>query len=245
MPAAPPLVVNNAVQITLGFAVNASTTMVNVLAAIKTGTVVVDQTLANALGSSIKSAWTSNLAPRCPSITALNTVGVRDLSSPNLPLFVDAGASVAGTGTGDSLPGGNACVVSLKTALSGRRFRGRVYIGGFTETENLTSGTISTLVQSSAAAFVTAIDGALSSHTMRLAVLSRPAFATTITKTVTDSAGNSNVVTHNRPARAGAITQVQSISVRNGIWDSQRRRNGAGAGSTFMARPNVLQTLAP
>jgi len=237
-------VVNNAVQVTLGFAINASTAMVNVLAAIKTGTVVVDQTLANALGSTIKSAWTSNLAPLCPSITALNQVGVRDLSSANLPLFIDAGAGVSGTGTGDSLPGSAACVVSLKTALSGRRYRCLVYVGGFTETQNLTSGTIATAVQTGAAAFVQAIDSALATHTMRLAVLSRPAFATTVTRTVTDSSGNQNVVTHNRPSRPGAITQVQSISVRNGIWDSQRRRNGAGAGSTFMARANVSLQVA-
>ena len=70
MPKAPPLVVNNAVQVTLALTTNTTTQMVKVLAAIKTGTVVVDQTLANALDSTIKGAWTTNIAPRCPGGTA-------------------------------------------------------------------------------------------------------------------------------------------------------------------------------
>ena len=235
---------NNAVQITLFGTTNGTTLMVNVLAALKTGTVSVDQALTNLIGASIKSAWTSNMAPRCNSSTALNNVGLRDLSSANFPMFLDTGATIVGTGTGDSLPGGTACVVSLKTALAGKRYRGRVYIGGFTETENTVGGGISALAQTAAAGFVTAIDTTLKTHAMALAVLSRPAFAQTFTHTTTDASGNTNVVTHNRGSRPGAITQVQSIAVRNAIWDEQRRRNGPGGGSTLFAAPLITTVLS-
>jgi len=239
MAKAPPLQVNNAVMLRLLGSLNTTTVMINVLAAIKTGTVVVDQTLANQLDTAIRSAWTTNMAPRCATTTSFGGVGVRDLSQANLTEFFSPYSATPGTGTGDSLPGGAACVVSLKTAFSGRRYRGRVYLGGFTETENLANGVMSATVQTACAAFIQAIDTALQAHTMRLAVLSRPAYAQTLTHTTTASDGTQNVVTHNRPARPGAITQVSSISVRNTIWDSQRKRNGAGSGSTLFWRTDV------
>jgi hypothetical protein len=240
MPRNPAVVVNNAVQVALYFSLGTGTAMVNVLNAIKTGQVTVDQTLANALDTSIKSAWSSNLGVHCASNCVFGFCTVRDLSAPSLPAFTGSGATVQGAGVGDLLPGASACVVSLRTALAGHRYRGRVYLGGFTEAENLVSGTISAAVQAACASFVQAVDTVLAGHTMRLAVLSRPAYAQTITHTTTDSAGNENITQYNRPARPGAITQVISINVRNGSWDSQRSRNAAGSGGTLYSRPNVV-----
>jgi hypothetical protein len=119
-----------------------------------------------------------------------------------------------------------------------------VYLGGFTEAENSANGVMSSAVQTACSSFITAVDTALSGHAMRLAVLSRPAYAQTFTKTTTASDGTQNVVTHNRPARPGAITQVQSISVRNVLWDSQRKRNASGSGSTLRSMfPDVQESL--
>jgi hypothetical protein len=185
------------------------------------------------------------MGPHCATTTLFGNVGVRDLSAANLTEFIGTGAAVAGTGTGDSLPGGVSCVVSLKTVFSGKRYRGRIYLGGFTETENLANGVISAALQTSAASFIQAVDTTLAAHTMRLAVLSRPAFAQTVTHTTTAADGTQNVVTHNRPARPGAITQVTSIVVRNNVWDSQRNRNAAGSGGTLLFdQPDVVLPLS-
>ncbi len=243
MAKAPPLVINNAVRVRLVFQTGTATAMVNVIGAIKTGTLTVDQALATALGSGIASAWITNLGPRCPSSTILGFIGVRDLSSANLPEFLGATTGATGSAVADELPGAAACVVTLRTALSGRSFAGRVYIGGFSELENTAGGGIAASAQTGAAAFINAIDTVLTAHTMRLAVISSPAFAQTTSHTWTDAAGVQQVETHTRPARPGRVTQVTSVSVRNGIWDSQRRRNGPGSGSTLFALPNVVRTL--
>lgn len=76
--------------------------------------------------------------------------GIKDYRSPNVSydgvLFTDVQdplaprylypTGVPGTATGDQLPLQTALVVSLLTPVGGRSGRGRVYIGGFTETAN-------------------------------------------------------------------------------------------------------------
>lgn len=245
MAKAPPLVVGNAALLRLGFATNTSTAMINVLGCIQTsGNVIFNQALANALGAAIKSSWTTNMAPRCATTTALNFVGIRNIAVASQPEFVDTGASVPGTGVGEPLPGGSACVVSLKTALAGPRHRGRVYLGGFTETENVSPGVISPAAQTACQNFVTAVDTNLGTNGMRLAVVSRPAFSHTFTVSFTDNLGNVNTTTHTRPARPGEVNQVVGIAVRNNLWDEQRRRNATGSQSTRSLTPTIFLELA-
>ena len=243
MPKAPPLVINNAVQLRISAVVSNTTAMTNIIGAIKTGTLTVDQALANTLATGVASAWITNMGPRCPSSTILFVLGVRDLSSPSLTEFVAPTTGAGGTAVADDLPGGDSCVVTLRTALSGHRYRGRVYVGGFSELENTAGGAISTAAQTGAAGFISAIDTLLQAHTMRLAVISRPAYAQSFTKTWTNPDGTVQTETHTRPARPGAVTQVTSVAVRNSIWDSQRHRNGLGSGSTLFGLPNVLHQL--
>jgi hypothetical protein len=225
MPIDPPLVIANGAQLRLLYSF-AGQTAVNVYGAVVTGSVTFDQALANSLATSIKGAWTSNLASLCNANTHLFRVGIRDLRSANAPEFLDTQAVASGSATAvDSLPPQLALCVTLRTAKAGKSFRGRSYIGGFDEAQNDTNGLTSQATATATIAFVTAIDTALKANGMALGVISRPANARTITKTTA--------------ARAGAVNQVTLIESRNLTWETQRRRMNGRA-----ALPTAFQSAA-
>jgi hypothetical protein len=210
--------------------------MVNVLGAQKLAALV-NQTLANNLGSAIKSAvastsWALALAPD----VQLLMVGVRDIGAPSLAEFLDEGAPVSGTATDDQLPGGNAVVVTLRTAGAGQSFRGRVYLGGLSETSNAADGTIAPPTAAAAVGFVQAISDAITAQGMKFAVVSRPSLLTTVlTQTFNADGTVASSKTETRKARGGAVTPIVGVEMRNDIWDSQRRRNAPGSASTLRA----------
>lgn len=216
---------------------------VNVMGGAVVGSVTFDQAMANAIGAAIKTGVTSSgLAPLLHASTALQSVGVRDLRQPSLTEFLDSGAAVPGTGAAaDALPRQVALCVTLRTALSGAKYRGRVYLGGFSEAENVPGATPSTALQTAAAAFINTVKTALTNNGLSLAVLSRPAERYTLVKTTFHSDGTSDVETvASGDARPGAATPVTLVAVRNGIWDSQRRRTSGGSQSTLLVQPNVV-----
>jgi hypothetical protein len=190
--------------------------MTNVLGAIRTGSVTFNQALANALDTAIKSSWSANLAPRCATSFSLTSVGVRDINTPSNPEFIGSGAAVVGTGTGDILPRQIALCVTLRTALTGPSHRGRVYINGFVEAENDVNQLASSAAQTGAVAFVNGIMTALGNNGLQLAVLSRPVEARVIPA----------VPEITIPGRPGQGLAVTVPVMRNGTWDTQRRRRG-------------------
>lgn len=231
----PPLVVTNAVQVRLlgTYSLNG---VVNVLAARKTAGTTITQTLANTVGAAIKAAWTNRIGALCGSNTSLVRVGLRDLTAANQPEFLDTGAPVSGVLASEGLPPQTALCVTLRTAKSGKSFRGRVYVWGFTENENTATGVASTAAVNAATAFITDIQSALATSQLTLAVLSRPSFAVIETKTWTlnDGTTEEKVITRS-PARAGGVEPVTIIQSRNAAWETQRRRNnGRGALPTLV-----------
>lgn len=186
----------------------------NVLGAMRTGTVTYDQALANALDTAVKAAFTANLAARFSPSAQLTSVGIRDINTPNNAEFIGVNAPVAGTGTGDPLPKQVALCVTLRTLQTGPAHRGRVYLHGFSEAENDPNGLATTAAQTSAAAFINAVDSALLARGLQLAVLSRPVPAQIIPARAEITI----------PGRAGQAQDVSSVQVRNGRWDTQRRR---------------------
>jgi len=245
----PPLVIPNAVQVRLLFNL-AGSGAVNVLGAQRPAGLVIDQTITNTVGAAIKAAWSTNIGPLCIGNVALVRVGLRDLGSANRPEFLDSGAQATGTApAGDSLPPSTAMCITLKTALSGKSFRGRVYLGGFDEAQNGASGAALQAAADAGVAFITAIGAALTASTMTLAVLSRPAFATVTNKTTTFSDGSTQVETISRtnahPGTSQAVTLIQS---RNLGWETQRRRaNQRGAIPTLgaVAAQQFIGAAAP
>jgi hypothetical protein len=232
---APPLQIPAGAQLRLLWSVNNSLA-INVIGLVITGNPVINQALAETIGSAVKGAYTANLAPRMATTTTLVRVGIRDLRSPNLPEFRDTGTIPPGTGVGDTMPASICAVVTLRTAGSGKSFRGRVYLSGYTEAENTSNGIASTAVGTSNVAFINAIDTAVTGPGFRLAVLTRPQDDVVITETTTHSNGTTTVrqLSH-QTAKSGAARQVTVVENRNAVWETQRRRtNGRGAAPTLL-----------
>lgn len=232
----PPLVVANAVQVRLMFSINNAGAF-NVVHARKGGATTVTQALANAVGSAIKSAWSTNIGPLAYPGTGLIRVGVRDLTAPNQPEYLDTGAIAAGTGTGDPLPANVASCVTLRTAMTGKSKRGRVYIGGFTEAQNDAAGNTATTAANAAVSFVQAVSAALLAQGLTFAILSRPSYAYVDNRSWTLPNGETEVDVIGRGnARSGGLEDVTLIQSRNAGWESQRRRtNGRGGAPTIFS----------
>lgn len=179
---------------------------VNVYSFRGTATVAVTQALANTVGAAIKAAVTSQaLAAQLHTSVTLMNVGLRSVNAGNLPEFLDSGAPVAGTATGDMLPPQVAYCVTLRTNNAGRRFRGRSYLFGFAESASGANGAASAAVQTAAVAFVNAVANSLSTSSIPMVVMSRP-----------DPTAN--------PPRVGLLTNISTIIGRDLVWDTQRRR---------------------
>lgn len=227
-----PLVITNAAQIYLHWSV-AGTPYNNVIGASKPPGVSITQALADTLGAAIKTAYTtSGMATHQQNATGLGQVGVRDISTAGQPEYLDSGLGVVGTGLGDVLPPQTALVVSVRTARAGASYRGRIYLGGFTETDNAPAGTIAQAAADAAVAFIDGVSDAISAAGMQMAVLSRPREAKTIpAKEIA--------------AKGGFATPATVVEVRNLLWDTQRRRGTLGGGSTFLARTTRRTLNAP
>jgi hypothetical protein len=239
---APPLVVPNAVQVRLiGAAAGANA--VNVLHGRKVSGAVVDQTLANTLGAAIKSAFTSTLGTFVSTGSGLLKVGVRDLTQENKAEYLDAGASVIGTDAGDQLPASTCLCVSLGTASAGKSFRGRVYVGGFTETNNEFGGVATAALEAAVVAYIGAVQAAMRTSGLELCVLSRPAYAYQDIRTWQLPEGSERVeVLGNGKARAGGTSDVTNIKSRSAAWETMRSR-GASIASTFIARQGGVASV--
>lgn len=181
---------------------------VNVLGARNPASTVINQALANALGTAIKASFTSSgLAALMSTNVGLSRVGVRDINTASNAEFLSGATATLGTGTGDALPKQIAYCVTLRTAKAGPRFRGRQFIPGFVEANNDANGNPAAAVITAATAFVTAVQGNLSSNGLTLAVISRPVFD-----------ANCQVT------RAGVATDVTSIVGRQTNWQTIRKR---------------------
>lgn len=217
---------------------------VNVIGASHTGSITFNQALADALGSAIKSAYTTNIASMQTANASLVRVGVRSLSSPNLQEWRDAGAPVSGTAVGDPLPAEVALCITLRTANSGKSFRGRTYLPGFAESQNDVNGLISSATSAAAVAFMTAIRNAFTASGLTMAVLSRPAYEQIVERT-TLIPGQESVVDRlsHSTAKSGGFTNVTSLESRTARWEAQRRRENGRGGLPALLNPVAFQHL--
>lgn len=160
----------------------------------------------NSLGAAIKTALTtSGFVGVAGTQIALQNIGLRNINVPNQAEFLDNGAPVVGTGSGNMLPPQIALCVTLRTALAGRSFRGRCFLPGFTEEASEANGTCVAGAATTAANFINAVRDACTAAGLPLAVISRPQLDGT-------------------PSSAGFATPVTLGVVRDLVWDTQRRR---------------------
>lgn len=214
--AMPQLVIPGAALLRLIWTRGGAAHAVNVIGVINDGPVAINQTLANTLGTAVKAGFTSSGMDDFISTTyALAQVGIRDINVANQAEFLDTGGAVAGSDAGQALPPQIALVITLRTALAGPRFRGRVYLPGWTETVNDAAGLCTSAAAEGGRLFIASIYNALVASGMELAVLSRPRDADLL---------------HVPPitARAGVATPSNVFVVRDLVWDTQRRRAVAG-----------------
>jgi|SRR5215831_13318747 len=194
----PSFVIPQGVVVRLIWRLGSADTAVNVLGAKNTTSLSITQTLADTIGAAIKTQFTSTaLKAIMATNISLYKVGLRDINSANLPEFMDSGVGVSGTGSGDALPLQVSYCVTIRTALAGKRYRGRYYQFGLTESSNDTNGAPLTASVTTCVAFVNAIGSVLSGNGLTPAVLSR--------------AGN-------------VATPWTSAVQRSTTWATQRRR---------------------
>lgn len=136
----------------------------------------------------IKSVWDSEVKTSYLALLAsgyaserLNVIKV----SSGIPEGGDASLSGAGTAIGEALPLTAAGVVSVRTGVPGRRFRGRMYLGPFTENDQVSS-TLSGAKLTSIATFVTNMKAAFSASDQFLWVVWSEVggFSTPVTTTI-------------------------------------------------------------
>jgi hypothetical protein len=209
----PALVVPNTVQVRVIWSVSAVPFAVNVLHFRNAGSVAVDQSLANGIASDVSAAFSSNVGVggQWNSSTGITRVDVRDLNTANQPEFTAPVSGALGTASAELLPKQVALVVTLRTALAGRSFRGRVYVPGWSEIANQAGGVASTTTMSLADGIVRNIRANLSIRGLIMGVVSTRA--------------------NKAPRPVNIITDVVSLAVRDNQWDNQRRRNIPGIGA--------------
>lgn len=129
----------------------------------------------------------------------LTKISVQDISTTPFPVPRETLYNVAGSDAGNPLPLQTSLVISLKTDLAGRSFRGRVYLGGLTAAMNTDDGSYpvanSTKLNNVGLAFDALVTGLISDGTY-LVVASR---------------------------KLAVAHQVKGISIDN-VFDEQRRR---------------------
>lgn len=210
----PSRVISNAAQLKLNWA-GPSRTWVNVFGALGNPTLpTISQTLANTLMTAFSASLTSSgLAALLGTGVSLQSVAIRSLNAPNQAEFVSNVAPAAGAGVGDLLPLSAAACITVRTALAGKSFRGRMYITGFTEAQNDATGRILTAANSASQSFVNGLAVNLASNGLAFAVLSFARDSITIPeKTI--------------PGKAGFATAATAFIARNNKWESQRKRTG-------------------
>lgn len=88
------------------------------------------------LAEAIKDWWDVTMKAYFASAIALNTITVVNQESANAPSSVlVVSPPIAGTPTAGSLPNNASMCVTLRTALRGRNYRGRMYLAGNTNTQ--------------------------------------------------------------------------------------------------------------
>jgi hypothetical protein len=142
----------------------------------------------------------------------LSAVHLRSIDSANQPIVSSTGAGVSGTGPGLALPNEVALVVTLRTALTGRANRGRMYIPNWTLDALAPGNVVLPAAVTATTNWANTIFGALTAqgYTWVVGQRARAAYI--------GSTGTAH------PARAATFQPVSSALARDGHWDSQRRR---------------------
>lgn len=209
------LPVPNGTEVKLVWALNGEPAALNILHFSHTPGAGMDQTKANAISVSVGSMLTTSglLAHLYTGVTLARTE-VRNMDSNSDPWFVGNQAPIAGTSVDNPLPAATAFCVTLKTGLRGRSYNGRVFLWGYTEGANGTTGGITPTAKTDSEDFIKQIDNELfNTQALLMSVVSR-------WTTPPTAPPGTPAVERNPPI----LTRVTSIVALDSRWDVQRRR---------------------
>lgn len=214
LPAAGAVVIPNCVETKILWTIG-SRTFSNIFHGQSAAGVAATDANAQAIMSGLSTQFTSSgwSAMVHPSVS-LFAVELKSLHTANLVQHVSTGAAVPGAATGAGAPMNVALVVTLRTANSGRAFRGRSYLGGLADIALSNMLDTSAAANTAAAAFVTGLMTVMAAASLPMCVAQRALQAGT------DIKGNP------LPARAANVVPVTLAQVINPRVDSQRRRTG-------------------
>jgi hypothetical protein len=158
--------------------------------------------LGDAIVAFLTQSFIRALWPTTWSLTGVRVIDVSDQFGSAVDVVT--GLPSAGTRAGAQLPNNCCLVLTKRTLLRGRAFRGRIYFGPLTETDvvaNIVNGAVVASTLANLSGLLAIEDAALVTHTMQ--VLSRQL--------------------NNVPRIEGEMTPVIGLT-SDGVIDSQRRR---------------------
>lgn len=200
----PPVVVDGTLSIRVVWTAAGSPLGQNVLNARIGSGPAVNQAMATTIAGHLESAHTSSGLDALQSTdVSMDLVEIRDLREPNQPL-ISAAIGSPGLSAANLVPRGNSLVVTSRTALAGRSFRGRTYVPGFSDEATDASGRATQAAQDAATAFIVDFGAAMDGEGWPLGVAS--------------------LVSGGVRRDPGIITLIDSWVCRNAIWDRQWRR---------------------
>lgn len=164
----------------------------------------VDQSMATTIAGHVGSAHgSSGLQPLQPADVTIGRVDIRDVRTANQPV-ISASVGTAGTSVNELLPRGNSLVVTLRTALAGRSYRGRTYVPGFARDAIDMTGRATTAATDAAGAFIDDLNTSMTSEGWPLGV--------------------GSLFENGTRRDTGVINNIINAVVRNSVWDRQWRR---------------------
>lgn len=156
------------------------------------------------LGEFLKNWWDAQLKAGSPATLSLINIKLTDLTTNIAPVVNYAtGLPIAGTGASPSLPNNCALVLTKRTLLRGRSYRGRIYHPGLVESVVTDNTVVAAQVASLITKYSMLINFTTTGATWDMVVVSR--YQDKAPRTVADS------------------NQVTSLD-SDGVVDSQRRR---------------------
>lgn len=210
-----PVVVPSCMRVIIGWTTASGKGAKNILTARYTGTFPGTQTMANTImtGLTTGGPWTANLQGDLATTTALASVALLDINTPNNTPVTSNLAAVPGTAAGTEMPDEAAIVVTLRTPKTGPQNRGRMYLVGFTSAAvgagNIINAPVVTHVQTWAGNIFNVLTS--SGLSWQIAQPARAAYTSPTTG-------------REFPARSATSITVTTVLVRDNHWDSQRRR---------------------
>lgn len=210
-----PVIIPNCVAVRFAWLLPDTRLAFNVLHASVLSAFVPTPAIAQAVFSALitSASWTT-LATFLHTGTAFGSLDILDLRTAGNARVLCTGAGASGTSATLPLAPQTALVVTERTAFAGTQYRGRAYIPGWASFAATAGQVASAAAVAALQAWANTWLGAFSASGLTLAIGHKARQAYT---------GQTGTL---HAARAAGTTPVTALSVRNGIWDSQRRRAG-------------------